>query len=285
MPGTSIEQKLKGLLVDGLAAWQSIVPKSRIIPMQGRVIPQKPYIAYRFVRPWQYPGARIEHNPPTRAGEMLEPIGDPIRSGTVTDLDTNARILIDRNADFIAAGVRPSDEVKIGSKTSYVMRVRAPHKLELRHPIATARNVAYTVKHQVLRVYYVRSSLKGLIVQVVAATPQEADDLADTVLNFFKLPSGCRDALATVHWRVQNVGDMVNVDKEENGQIVARVRDLTVTLRGHELLSETRPPISMLGWDVAGHLPSGLDPDGPWTQPRPQWPDYFIERPFTIQAE
>jgi hypothetical protein len=118
-------------------------------------------------------------------------------------------------------------------------------------------------------VEYWKSALKGLAVQCVAATPAEADELIDKIDNFFKLPSGFRDAALRegAPWYVRNVGDVVNVDEVSNNQIVARVRDITVTLIGQEIISEERPPVELLDWDVQSPA-GGIQP----VVAPPEWP-------------
>jgi hypothetical protein len=246
------EQKLKKALVAGLSAWTGL-PAAKIVPAFTREIPTKPYIQYKFFTAWQYPGRNVEHNPPTRAFHTLVPQDPPIVTGIAFG---GGRILVDYTQDLRAAGVQPAQAVQIGSQTSFIMRVRTPHTLELRDPIVIPGS-SYAIRRQVVRVEYWKSALKGLAVQCVTATPAEADELIDKIINFFKLPSGFRDAALRegVPWYVRSVGDAVNVDEVSNNQIVARVRDVTVTLIGQEIISEERPPMELLDWDV--HAPEG----------------------------
>lgn len=276
----TLEERLKGALLTGLSAWQTFVPKSRIVPLLGRTIPQKPYIRYGMIQSWRAPSLLVEHNPPMRIGEALEPTGNPVVQGTISDLDASPYILIDRAQDFRAT-VQPHYEVKIGERLSRVMRLRAPDKLELYDPIIGGYE-AYTIRKQLVRVYYSRAGLRGVVLQVVAAAPAEADEIADSVLKFFQLPSGAQDAFQDLEWIVQSVGNLVPLDKVENQQVVERVRDLTVTLKGRELLSELRPPIELLGMELLDRLPTCRDPRGPQTMPC-DWRLY--ERPMLLTVE
>lgn len=260
-----IDQSLKKALLDGLSAFQTDVPRSRIVPLWGREVPTKPYIRYGFIQPWRPPGRAVSANPPMRIREALEPTNTILATGVIENIVSSPYILIDPTKDFRNV-VFPQCEVVVGSAVSRVFRLRAKDRIELYDPIVQYGQT-YSIRRQNLRVFYNQAGLKGIVLQIVSVTPEQADDIGDKVLAFFTLPSGAKDAFSPLGWIVGSIGNLVNVDKEYNGQIVERVRDLTVTLKGRQLLSEVRTPVENVDLTVSGELPRSRDPHGPDTIP------------------
>lgn len=276
-----IDTQLKQSLIDGLAAWQTTVPRERIVPLFGRVVPPKPYILYSIVRNWAHPGPKWEFNPPNRIWEALQPDTAPFVTGTTTDSGRSPWILQDRTKDFRALGVRPQDEVRVGTKTTRVFRIRTNDTLELYKPIAGAPGLAYEIRHQNIKAYYDKSGLRGCVVRVVASDPRQADELAHKVLEFFLLPSGAYAKLSPLGWKVASVGDLLSNDEVENDQVMDRMRELRVILRGRELLSEVQTPILTLDDGFVDEPPLNIcDPNAPLTTPN-DWRLY--EPPIRIR--
>lgn len=262
-----LDQQIKAKLVEGLALWQTYVPKERIVPFLGRTVPQKPYIVYSIDQAWQHPGLAVFHNPPPEAYETLEPVGQPIASGTVSDMDSSPYILIDTTKDFFALGVTTTDEVVVGNKKSCVLRVRTSDRIELFDPIVTQRNSTYTIRKQNVRVHYMKSGLRAITLRIVAASPAEADEIGHKILDFFILPSGAHDTFYPLGWTVRSIGNLTVADVVESSQVVERVRILKTVLHGKEIISEVRQPVAAMDYPVENAPLTYRDPRAPETVP------------------